>query len=108
MQTLVTLLNKALKDGYYRGICGLIADSTVSLDERTKASTLMHKIIVDLGYASGSVEFPIAAPGYCRGSKKLKAVEIYRDHSSDLWASDNSYCKRRRKVAQHMIKELTK
>lgn len=92
MQTLVTLLNKALKDGYYRGICGIIADSTVSFDERAKVTELMHKIIVDLGYASGNTEFPIAAPGYCRGSKKLKAVAAYCDHSKDLWASDNPYC----------------
>lgn len=108
MQTLVTLLNKALEEGAPGGVCYLIRMSSLSFDERAKATALMHKVIVNLGYASCNVDFPIAAPGYCRGSKRDKAFKTYMANRKDLWASDNPYCKRRRKVARHMIKELTK
>lgn len=108
MQALVNALNKALKEGSHGGICELIRRSTICFDEQHKAHELMLKVIKDLGYYSCCVVFPLLPPGYCRSNMQLKAQTAYHDNCKDLWNTSNEYCKRRRKVARRMIKELSK
>lgn len=100
---LIEELEKALKEGSGYGICHFV--KVHGGTDKTAALVQMLNIVRELGYYSGNSTFPIADKG---GSKSLDAVSVYCKYnaSGELYSTQTTYGRRRRKVVRELIKWL--